>query len=562
MGRYTGSMLFSIATSLLFSISALANNAPFETFLYGEKPGIGDTFPLPHGKAVRIHLARDGFATIALRFPQETAALIPLEQVNLRNAKFSGGATTLRAYALGVQAIEKSSFKAGAPAQAEIADIVIPNEWLQIPGFRIPEQRIPKRPQYLFELHTPPDAQAGDYNVALHFERSGKAFDIPLQIRVHKLKLPKHFKLRTSFGFAPYGALIKHFGKWADKEMDIHEAYTRLSTEHRIDLHKFYVKFPKVADLKSSGGDLLRSGDKISFLRLWEKASSPNLSPLGFSASFTDLPVPEEERKNPTEEFWKALEKSVIQNDLLDKSFVYFYDEPPASEFGKIRGNLEKIRKWAPQLLFLGTTTYRKILEGSFNLWCPNLIQWNTPGFARPNEYYDRRGKLGEHLWIYTSCSAHGCGPAHEENVADLVTDRPAAFHRAFAWAAFEAKAEGILYYNTVEAYGSGDQAPWRDPFLFHGNGEGNLFYPCTQRFCGVDGIRVLPSLRLKSIRDGLEDVEILEAGEKAGLPVREWMKAAYRGVRDFSKTTAEYEKVRVRVLEALDGPSTTSPKK
>ncbi|MGZ3682833.1 MAG: hypothetical protein ACXVCI_03220, partial [Bdellovibrionota bacterium] len=215
---------------------------------------------------------------------------------------------------------------------------------------------------------------------------------------------------------------------------------------------------------------------------------------------------------------------------------------------------LKKIRAWAPQLSFLGTTTYRKELEGTFNVWCPNLIQWDRPGFARPAEYLDRRNNHGEHFWVYTSCSAHGCGPAVDENVTDLVTDRPAAYHRAFAWAAFDAHAEGILYYNTVEGYGAGDLAPWHDPFLFHGNGEGNLFYPCTPRLCGVDGVVVVPSLRWKSIRDGLEDVEILNAGEKAGLPVRDWAKSAYRGVRDFSKSAAEFEKVKVRILEALDG--------
>ncbi len=543
-------------TIFVFLLSLTAHAAPFELFLYGEKPGVAEPFAVPAGKAFRVHLARDGFATFAIRLPEEKPALLPLRSLEFRPAKFAGGATSVKAYALGTQAIEKASFKAGPPAQKEIADITVPNDWLQIPGFRIPEKRIPNRPQYLFELHAPADALPGDFNVVLHFERDGQVYDIPLQIRVHKLKLPKRFKLKTSFGFAPYGALTKHFGKWADKEMEIHENYARAAAEHRIDLHKFYVKFPKVSDLKAAGGDLLRAGDKISFLRLWEKASSPSLTSYGFAASFTDLPVPEEEKKQPTEEFWRALERSVIQNGLLDKTFVYFHDEPPASEFPKISANLKKIRQWAPQLLFLGTTTYRKMLDGSFNLWCPNLIQWDTPGFARPAEYYERRSKNNEQLWVYTSCSAHGCGPAHEENVTDLVTDRPAAFHRAFAWAAFDAKATGLLYYNTVEAYGSGEAAPWRDPFLFHGNGEGNFFYPCTLRFCGVDGIRVVPSLRLKTIRDGLEDVEIFEAGEKAGLPVREWMKAAYRGVRDFSKTTTEFEKVRVRVLEALDGPS------
>lgn len=544
----------------LFLFSSLAfaapKSSPFEIYLYGEKPGVSQPFAAPAGKAIRIHMARDGFATLAIRFPEGEPALLPLSELGLKGDAFGGEATTVNAYAIGVQAIEKASFKAGKPAQSEVADILVPVDYLNDSGFHIPNRRIPTRAQYLFELHAPEGAQAGDYDTKISFKRAGQDYEIPLQIRVHKLKLPKHFKLKTSFGFAPYGALIKHFGKWADKEMEVHETYMRLAVENRIDLHKFYVKIPKAEELKTAAGDPLKVGDKISFLRLWDKARSSQFSPLGFTASFTDLPVPEEEKKNPTEAFWKALQSSVIQHDLLDKSFVYFVDEPEAKTYPALRESLKKIREWAPQLMLLGTLSFRKDMAGSFNLWCPNLIQWDYPGFSRPEEYLSRRNQQGEHFWVYSSCSAHGCGPSAETNTADLVIDRAAAYHRAFAWAAFDAQAEGILYYNTVEGYGAGDLSPWREPFLFHGNGEGNLFYPCTLRTCGTANLRVLPSLRLKTIRDGLEDVQILEAGLEAGLPVRQWAKAAYRGVRDFSKTTADYEKVKVRVLEALDGPS------
>jgi hypothetical protein len=545
---------------LLASLIAHAKEAsapnPFEIYLYGEKPGLSAPFDVPAGKAIRLHLARDGFTTLAIRFPESAPSLLPLTDVSLRAAKFSGKPTTVQAFALGAQAIEKSSFRNGPSAVSEVPDIAVPNELASRPGFHIPAKRIPARAQYLFELHAPDEAGAGDFQAQLHFKRGEREFDIPLQLRIHKLKLPKHFQLKTSFGFAPYGALVQHFGKWADKELELQDVYSRIAAEHRVDLQKIYVKFPKAGTPVAGALDPLADGDKTSFVNLWAREKSAQLTPYGFTMQTTDLPVPEEEKKAPTEAFWKTYESSVISHDLLDHTFVYFIDEPEKKAFARIRTELKKIRAWAPQLQFLGTTTYRKELEGSFNVWCPNLIQWDKPGFARPSEYIERRDKHGEHFWVYTSCSAHGCGPGVDENVTDLVTDRPAAYHRAFAWAGFNAHAEGILYYNTVEGYGHGALAPWHDPFLFHGNGEGNLFYPCSQSLCGVEGIVVVPSLRWKSIRDGLEDVEILNAGEKAGLPVREWAKAAYRGVRDFSKSAAEFEKVKVRVLEALDGPA------
>jgi hypothetical protein len=545
--------MLTLALALL--LPAHAHALPFEIFLYGEKPGLAKPFPAPQGKALRLHLARDGFVTFALRFPEEAPTLAPLEELALAGTKFAGEPTTVRAYALGVQEIEKSSFRNGPGTVAEVPEIAVPNEWLSKPGFHIPAKRIPKRPVYLIELHAPEKAGAGDFQARLHFSRRGQEIDLPLQLRIHKFVLPKHFKLKTSFGFMPYGALIKHFGKWADRETEINDAYVGLAGENRVDLHKIYTKFPKPG-APAAGTDLLSAPEGAGFLKFWGRARSGQLNPYGFGATTTDLPVPEEEKKQPTEGFWKALESSTISHDLLDHSFVYFVDEPEPKTFPSLREKLKPIRGWAPQLQFLVTTDFRRDLEGTFNLWCPNLIHWNRPGFASPTEYEDRRQNHGEHYWIYTSCSAHGCGPAVDENVADLVIDRPAAYARAFAWSAYVAKAEGILYYNTVEAYGHGELAPWHEPFLFHGNGEGNLFYPCTQHLCGIDGVNVVPSLRLKEIRDGLEDVEIFEAGERAGLPVRQWVEATFKGMRSFPKETAEFEKVKVRVLEALEGPS------
>ena len=205
-------------------------------------------------------------------------------------------------------------------------------------------------------------------------------------------------------------------------------------------------------------------------------------------------------------------------------------------------------------LKILGTLSYQQSFGGQINLWCPNLVQWNWGTFASPAQYLARR-EAGEDYWVYTSCNAHGCGGNPQDtSLPDLVTDRPAAFHRSFAWSAFHTKASGILYYNTVEAYGSSDESPWHDPFIFGGNGEGNLFYPCSRASCGLDGLIVLPSLRLKSIRDGLEDVEILRIAEEAGFPARDWAKEVFRGVRSFAHNTESFERVKIKALEALDG--------
>jgi hypothetical protein len=66
------------------------------------------------------------------------------------------------------------------------------------------------------------------------------------------------------------------------------------------------------------------------------------------------------------------------------------------------------------------------------------------------------------------------------------------------------------------EAY-AGDQNPWTDVRLFGGNGDGTLFYP--GRPSRIGGLADIPieSIRLKLIREGMEDYEYLALLAKLG---------------------------------------------
>jgi hypothetical protein len=68
---------------------------------------------------------------------------------------------------------------------------------------------------------------------------------------------------------------------------------------------------------------------------------------------------------------------------------------------------------------------------------------------------------------------------------------------------------DGELYYSMNEAYGQNND-PWVNIRLFGGNGDGTLFYP--GRPDRIGGRRDIPieSIRLKLIREGMEDYEYL----------------------------------------------------
>ncbi|HEY6003780.1 MAG TPA: DUF4091 domain-containing protein, partial [Anaeromyxobacter sp.] len=71
-----------------------------------------------------------------------------------------------------------------------------------------------------------------------------------------------------------------------------------------------------------------------------------------------------------------------------------------------------------------------------------------------------------------------------------------------------------MLYYDMLRTW-TGD--PWTDVRASAGNGDGTLLYP--GRPAELGGTRPFPveSIRLKAIRDALEDVELFRAARAAG---------------------------------------------
>jgi hypothetical protein len=89
--------------------------------------------------------------------------------------------------------------------------------------------------------------------------------------------------------------------------------------------------------------------------------------------------------------------------------------------------------------------------------------------------------------------------------------------NRILPWLAWKYAIEGELYFNMNEAFGR-ESDPWVDISLFGGNGDGTLFYP--GRTDHIGGARDIPieSIRMKLIREGLEDYEYLYLCSRMGL--------------------------------------------
>lgn len=568
--------VWSVITLFLLTHLAVAEPAKspeeaLEIYLHGERP-IGSHSNQSEAVPLELAMPRNSYETILVRLNFKQNAenlLVPRDiqfkvlKTNIReaNTAYDFG---LNSYWIGSHHFSQSSYS--QTPSGEVLDIAVPLEIASQKSFKIRSQNVPSKPAYLFEVHATSSALPQALEGVIKFKLGSKDYLIPFHLKVFKSTLPSSSSLKTSFGWDPTRVMNKHFGKWDDSTRELNQKYFALASEHRIDLHKIYMKFPdkmpEESDPDYAKYDPLvtSASPQDSFMAQWAPLISGATMPDQFSWSMTDLPVPEDQKKfskknkKKHENFWEKLNESVRLHLLEKSSFVYFADEPPASQLKEIGESLREIRKWAPNLSFLITKHFVPELDGGVTIWAPNLSQWDQPGFPSPEFYRERQRSHHENLWLYTSCNAHGCNGPEDNSIPDLVTDRKAAYARVLPWVAARYGADGILYYDTVYGYDSEKpESPWQDSFAFTGYGEGNLFYPCNKIFCGTEEQLPLASLRLKSLRDGLQDYEVITLGRKAGLPVDQWIKDMIPSVREFPKDTARYDVLRVRVLKALE---------
>jgi hypothetical protein len=170
-------------------------------------------------------------------------------------------------------------------------------------------------------------------------------------------------------------------------------------------------------------------------------------------------------------------------------------------------------------------------------------------------------GSGGAPFW-YASCMSHGCEdlPAAGRARQELRTfrgwpgyeiDRPGAAARSMGWLAFRARVAGELYYDMLHAW-QGD--PWKEVRAFAGNGDGTLLYPGLPARLG--GTRAFPveSIRLKLVRDAIEDRELLELAARTGLrPLAESLaRSVAPSVRGFSRDPEAYLEAHRKLGEAI----------
>jgi hypothetical protein len=192
-----------------------------------------------------------------------------------------------------------------------------------------------------------------------------------------------------------------------------------------------------------------------------------------------------------------------------ERGAYYFpVDEPNTKEaYQRVRAYAQLAHEANPIIRVLCTEqTYPQDkswgdLRGFVNIWCPLF------------GYYDEESanllsRAGDEVWTYTAlCQKAPSFHPDFPRVGGLPTlfwqiDFPTLNYRLPLWIIWHYRIKGLLYWSTVE-WGNPERDVWTDPaFRNRYNGEGYLFYPGNE--AGISG--PVPSLRLKVLREGMED--------------------------------------------------------
>eukprot|EP01121_Diplochlamys_sp_Union-15-3_P017151 TRINITY_DN5980_c0_g1_i1.p1 TRINITY_DN5980_c0_g1~~TRINITY_DN5980_c0_g1_i1.p1 ORF type:complete len:562 (-),score=59.54 TRINITY_DN5980_c0_g1_i1:77-1762(-) len=378
------------------------------------------------------------------------------------------------------------------------------------------------------DLFVPPNAKSGEYTITVNVVLSNKSsITKKLTLIVFNMVLPSASTFATEFGFSIYDALKAHKLDPL-QSLALGQKYVDLALMHRITLGEAIHSDPVI--------NTRNEIDWVKFNANWYDYFNGKKLPYGIDgAKLTSCQLPtsfcynfsacDEATKQSQVSQWKDISKYFKTKGWFELLFDYTQDEPHLpSQWQQLKTRSQYVHQADPDLRVLCTTEMQTANENDaqsyIDLWVPiiNFIEpkkgcWRFDGNFR--SLYDNV----KYLWWYQSCMSHGCGGRCDPKETctmgwpDYMVDHTAVTNRIMSWMSYLYNMQGELYWSINWA--SGYQNPWTDIYFANGNGDGTMTYPGTPTAVGGTSNIPIASIRLKHIRDGLEDMEYFRLLEK-----------------------------------------------
>jgi len=396
------------------------------------------------------------------------------------------------------------------------------------------------------DLYVPTNARPGDYRGVYRVTTSGGgAREIPVSLTVWDFALPPTPTLVTEFGSPRLRDYYRERAQ-ADNEPEPSDwATVEAQCAQLLSEHRFNATPPRelLVPKPQPDGSFQIPSRQVQALREFVDRYHVNalLTPHPSSA------IKDPETQRDTLRAWLAAFDRAAKE--LDRPNVLFYtylkDEPNTLEdyrYVQSWGRAVREAKSVVKVLVVeqtwteagygGADSAWGDLYGAVDIWCPLFSLHRQESAAK-------RQALGETIWTYTALCQGPPTPWWH-------IDFPLLNYRVPAWMAWRDGMKGLLYWGGMSYWRQSDDSWTQAPFYTGNgrpqqgqkdivfNGEGSLVYPAQA--VGYDGI--VPTIRLKALRDAIEDYEYLAILQRLGKAAE-----AQKVVRSLTQTFFQWEK-------------------
>ena len=466
------------------------------------------TSAVPRARTIDLVAARGECeaAQIAVRAPGGLAAL-SADATPLRRGR--GATVPLALYRVATLALTRPSGPDGEPG--EWPDPLIPARDAYAGEARraFPVAVAPGRLQAIWvEACVPEDASASEHAGVVRLSDAGRRIaEIRMRLRVWPFALPRTGSFTAAFGL-PTRVGTRALGHPDDPAVarDLAAAALR----HRVT--------PYVLSADPPDGACTARRCALDWTR-YDAEVGPVLDGTlvpGVRGAFAEVRIAGRVWDGPEEDLLgtlRAWRRHFDERGWADRLRLYTLDEAGPAQLPELRRRARLAR--AAGVRVFATVVPLAALAGAVDEFAPNLALVGDGG-GRPERV----------TWSYASCLSHGCdelpadGPARRAMAREFAgwpgyeIDRPGTAARAVPLLGLRRGLKGELYYDMLQAW-TGD--PWTEVRAFAGNGDGTLLYPGRPEALG--GTRPFPveSIRLKIVRDALEDAEFVALARAAG---------------------------------------------
>ena len=371
--------------------------------------------------------------------------------------------------------------------------------------------------------------KAGVHRGSIRVTGSAGTFTVPLEVRVFGFDFPDKVTCESAFGLAWTTVFdYQRIKKREDKEAVVEKYLAHFARHHiapysplvLVNDPSYTIKWTKtekkedsvpVFDWTKWDAEVDRVLGKYHFTTLklhLRGIGGGDMSGTGGTRKFNGATEGTELFDIYISRYLKAIEDHLREKGILDRVYVYTFDEPLPQHFKYVNESLALLKKHAPGLRRMVTVEPREEFVGGINLWCPITEEFNREASAAAQA-------RGEEVWWYITFSSKP--PKVNEHVEHAGVDM-----RVWLWQTWLEKVTGILMWEvahwnrkSIHPDPAHPQNPYVDTICWGGerpwnSGEGRYIFPPVKCFETTEPVLEGPvdSIRFEMLREGLEDYE------------------------------------------------------